>query len=730
MTGEKFVDAETEKIISQLAQDESGKRQYYRPVYSLHKWWARRPGALFRAIILRASEPDKSLFTKEYDLSGDSNYFKDHNLDNIIILDPFMGGGTTLVEANRLGAKVIGCDLNPVAFWIVRETLKSVDLRKLDNYFKQLQQTAGEKIKSLYQTTCPQCHTCSEVLYAFWVRYANCLFCDKTIHLFKRTLLNKGLSRNKPISQTNPATVFCPKCFILNDWTGEDDCQCQSCGHNFDPNNGTYNQGVYNCSQCGKDKISLIKTLQTGQQLQERLIALEYWCPTCQSRLYKSPDEADMAKIHRIEETVQTLNDELIFPQQKISDGDSSIRWQRHNYKYYKDVFNARQILAFNYLIDGIRQIPEKEYQNVFYTVLSNSLEYNNMMTPYNYPHRKLHHLFNYHAMPLTTTPVENAVWGVGKEGAGTFTNCYRRYVRAKEYNQQPFDKFKNIYNSVQTSWSKNEEIAANFVSSFQELAQTPRGAMLLSGDSAHLPEIPDKSVDFVITDPPYFDSIHYSELSNFFYVWLRMMVNHPYFKAEHVPTKHEAIVNANLNKGEKEYTDLLLSVFKECARVLKNEGQLIFTFHHREWRAWWTVLTAIVESGFRVADYFPVMSEYKVNPHIRNKQALDMDLVLVCQKITPYSDTLTLNSPEILERATKNLTKISYNSDNKLFLHFMGELLRTISSTSEGKSVDYNWFAEALSHFDDFLTTIDRVEKEAPVDSLKFEQLRLLETS
>ncbi|MCS6863137.1 MAG: hypothetical protein NZT92_22755 [Abditibacteriales bacterium] len=72
----------------------------------------------------------------------------------------------------------------------------------------------------------------------------------------------------------------------------------------------------------------------------------------------------------------------------------------------------------------------------------------------------------------------------------------------------------------------------------------------------------------------------------------------------------------------------MLTSVFRECARVLKDEGRLIFTFHHTKWRAWWTVLSAIAESGFRVADSFPVMSEYKVNPHVRNKQALDMDLV------------------------------------------------------------------------------------------------------
>lgn len=729
MSKNKFIDTYTEDLVSQLAQDETGKRQYYRPVYSLHKWWARRPGALFRAIILLANKPNNNLFktTGSDSLSQSSDYFKDHNFEDIIILDPFMGGGTTLVEANRLGASVIGCDLNPVSYWIVRETLKPIDLGKLNNYFYELEQNAGEKIKSLYQTKCIHCNSNGDGIYAFWVRYVNCLHCGQSTYLFKRTLLNKGISRNKLPSITNPVTVFCPNCFKLNDWVGQDDCTCKSCGHIFNPNAGSYDQGYYNCLSCKNSKISLIKTLESNQKLSEKLIAIEYWCHICNKRFYKSPDESDLVKIKRIEKELEEHKDDLIFPKQKILEGASSVRWRRHNYDYYYEVFNSRQLLAFNYLIEGIQTIPEEEYRNVFITVFSNSLEYNNMMTPYNYPHRKLHHLFNYHAMPLTTTPVENAVWGVGKEGAGTFTNCYRRYVNAKQYCLKPFDKFKNVYGTVQTSWTKNEKISANFVSSFDELKKIHRGAMLLCGNSAHLPSVPDNSIDFVITDPPYFDSIHYSELSNFFYVWLKSLIENHYFTAENVPTAYEAIVNKEMNKGEKEYQELLMSVFKECERVLKNDGMLIFTFHHIKWRAWWTVLNAITQSGFRVADYFPVMSEYKVNPHIRNKQALDMDLVLICQKkIIPF-EALQISPQEVLQRVLKDFPSKNFgNNGNKLFLHFMGELLRTASSVQENEKICYNWFAETLSHFDDYLSTVELKESVNHFETHSTQQLNL----
>ena len=726
---EKFITGKTEDFISQLAQDETGKRQYYRPVYSLHKWWARRPGALFRSIILATQNEGKDLFTKNGDdsLSPESIYYQAHSLEDVVILDPFMGGGTTLVEANRLGAKVIGCDLNPVSYWIVRETLKPLDLEKLDDYYRQVEKTAGEKIKQLYKTDCAQCGNESDSLYSFWVRSVECPNCQKDVHLYKRTLLNEGRSRNKPVTSDNPATVFCPSCFALNEWDGEKNCDCQSCGASFNPQNGSYDQGYFSCAHCGKEKIQLVDVMRKGKRLNQKLVAIEYWCEKCKGRLYKAPDSKDLEKLNFLQNAFKENRDTYVFPRQKILEGASSVRWRLHNYEYYYEVFTARQLIAFNHLFDGIWSIPEEEYRNALITVFSNSLEYNNMMTPYNYPHRKLHHLFNYHALPLTTTPVENSVWGVGNEGAGTFANCYRRYVQSKKYCAAPFDKFKDLSNTVQTIHARDEKIEANFVSSFSELQETPRGALLLCGDSASLKGVPDQSVDFVITDPPYFDSIHYSELSNFFYVWLSALVKNRYFQAEHVPTDDEAIVNDGMGKGEAEYQNLLLSVFRESGRTLKSNGKLIFTFHHTKWRAWWTVLQAIVQSGLRVTDTFPVMSEYKVNPHIRNKQSLDMDLVLICQKRSIPFDVLSVEPIDILERASLSLSDDSLSSsNNKLFLHFMGELLKTASSNNG--EVTYAWFENVLIHFDDFLTGIKGESIPILYKVPDFGQLRLME--
>ena len=93
-------------FVAQLAKREKQIQQSYRPVIGVHKWFARRAGSLFRALLLAE-------FTNGVPLS--TSFFSNHRLNPLIIGDPFMGGGTPLLEANRLGCHVVGADVNPMA---------------------------------------------------------------------------------------------------------------------------------------------------------------------------------------------------------------------------------------------------------------------------------------------------------------------------------------------------------------------------------------------------------------------------------------------------------------------------------------------------------------------------------------------------------------------------------------------------------------------------------------
>ena len=205
--------------------------------------------------------------------------------------------------------------------------------------------------------------------------------------------------------------------------------------------------------------------------------------------------------------------------------------------------------------------------------------------------------------------------------------------------------------------------------------------------------------MDYVITDPPYYDSIHYSELANFFYVWMKEFCPEvEFFSRETIDSTKEAIVNKGHNKGAKEYTDLMAGVFSSCHRVLKDNGKLVFTFHHKKIEAWWTIAESLSRAGFCVVDTFAVESEYKVNPHIRNKETLDMDLVLICEKIQSAEErpdpSMNIFAP-LVEMASEKHTNPNWH-----YLQFIGSLLIVTTRCYNNSVVNYQWFEELLNQF------------------------------
>ena len=132
-------------FVAGLALREKQIQQNYRPIIAVHKWFARRPGTLFRALTL-AEFGEGSLADAFYA----ANDFPGRK-----VADIFMGGGTPLIEANRVGCDVTGFDINPMAAWIVRQEIEHLDV---DGYQKEAAMLLGklrEAIGHLYVTDCP-----------------------------------------------------------------------------------------------------------------------------------------------------------------------------------------------------------------------------------------------------------------------------------------------------------------------------------------------------------------------------------------------------------------------------------------------------------------------------------------------------------------------------------------------------------------------------------------------
>jgi hypothetical protein len=128
---------------------------------AVHKWFARRPGTLFRSLLL--SEFNTGQLRDEFHQS--------QALTGLSILDPFMGGGTTLIEANRVGCAITGFDINPMAWWIVRQEITDLDLEKYGVAAKALRAALEGEVGDLYRTRGEDCGSNdAHVKYFLWVK--------------------------------------------------------------------------------------------------------------------------------------------------------------------------------------------------------------------------------------------------------------------------------------------------------------------------------------------------------------------------------------------------------------------------------------------------------------------------------------------------------------------------------------------------------------------------------
>jgi adenine-specific DNA methylase len=188
-------------FVAALALREKQIQQNYRPIIAVHKWFARRPGTLFRALLL-AEFGEGAL----RDL-----YFKAHRLAGRCVADPFMGGGTPVLEANRLGCDVIGYDINPMAYWIVRQEVEHLDLIAYRTAAKVLLAELTKTIGSFYTTHCIRCdEPHAPVKYFLWVKIQPCHACGNDIELFPGYLLAEN--------RRHPQNVFiCFQCGTLTE---------------------------------------------------------------------------------------------------------------------------------------------------------------------------------------------------------------------------------------------------------------------------------------------------------------------------------------------------------------------------------------------------------------------------------------------------------------------------------------------------------------------------------
>ncbi|MCL4514607.1 MAG: hypothetical protein M1379_03290 [Firmicutes bacterium] len=333
-----------------------------------------------------------------------------------------------------------------------------------------------------------------------------------------------------------------------------------------------------------------------------------------------------------------------LIPKAEIPDGYNTRQILNFNYRYWSDCFNERQLYALSTLIKGILGLPpevsDKNTKEFLILLLSSCLEFNNMFCSFKGRGTgAVRHMFSHHVLSPEKVPLENNLWGT-PESSGSFSTLYYSKLRkAKEWCLRPVERIINGGKEKELiAPPLDKPIEARFAHSWVELVNTDANAIVRCASSTSLVYIPDQQVDAVITDPPYFDNVNYSELADFFYAWLGLVLkDYPEFQGENTRHEEEAIVNLTQGKTPDFYQDMLFRVFREAHRVLKDEGALVFTFHHATDDAWIRVFKAIQDAGFYCAAAWPIQGEMSVGvPLLGKKNAIEHDMILVCRKWPP----------------------------------------------------------------------------------------------
>lgn len=731
--------------INKLAVPE---RNAFKPIYTMHKWFARRSSSVFRAILLAAMKPAGTDIMEEF--------YKDHTNDpdtnGKVILDPFMGGGTTVVEALRLGCKVIGVDLNPVAWFIVKTEVEPVDIDELKKSFERLSNRivswSGKPLKEtlldLYKTECPSCgNKDADIIYTFWVKSAPCTTgtCDHQTPLFSdyiishkkpsiryyedcecpecnkkfdweiepaaligneslminATQFSAGIGRASarwsyapektktdcpwcsknvtPIVKNNkkkrkkvPLNVlYCPSCEEVWQYRGElktdSILECPTCKYPYNPNEGNLPaKGKFICrGTCNGNVdtiINAIRKMQKIQLLPMRPYALEGYCEQCSSnkngkskkgkffdmeededieltdnnsasilvknngKFFKRFTSQDLAKYQQAKDNWEQQKDRLPYPKSEIPIGEKTKSGLiAHHYNYWYQMFNERQLLAHSTLLNEIDKEDNQVLKEMLLSAFVTALEGNNTFCRYTISGgNKSQGIFSRHDFQPKLTFTENNLWG-SEYGHGMFSNKFNLVIEGKSFCLEPYDRKIGLDDN-------------KFVKSNEKIQPDNESALILSQSSASI-RLNNDFVDYVITDPPYAGNVNYSELSDFFYVWLRILLKDVYqqFLPEQTPKAEEVIENRTRGKTADDFKDGLKNVFRETYRISKDSASLIFTFHHSEDAAWEALLNAVCEAGYLIEAVYPIHGEAETSLHLMNNEAISYDLIHVCKK-------------------------------------------------------------------------------------------------
>ncbi len=648
---------------------ERGASSALPPTNFLHVWWARRPLTISRAAVLGSLLPadfDRATFERllGFGCSGNelvslrarmdtgekvvggfacgrafSNTIRD--TDTIVasdamvafwgklptVIDPMSGGGSIPLEAARLGLTTLASELNPVACSVLEATL---------DYPFRFGAKLAEKARAWGAVWEKRC---TERLDPFYPReklatvhayiLARTVPCPDTGHPTP-LVADWSLSRPKGGLHIVAEPIVLDK--DAGKWTIRVQQVGKGAGQLRQPPQPTYGDGkgvsLFKNTVISKDYI---KAMAQQGKMGSVLYAVATKATTKLD--FRPANDTDRRALEEAEKELERLRPQWeqdgVIPTEAIPIGDKTREPLRAGMRGFADMFSPRQLLVLGTLVEELHRLrPEiiaEEGEDVG---------------------RAVEHLL-----------------ALGFDKFADRNSVMTRWVPSYERLTNTFDRhdfsFKSTFGEMAATSSGNglQWAVANVAKALGEISSLPRAESALpvkvcQGSATNLLDVDDNSVTAMVIDPPYADNVQYSELADFFYVWLKRTQGYrrpEWFSTYLCDHDQEAVVNISRHrdngmlkasqareKAHNFYRNLMTDAFREAHRVLRDDGVLTVMFTHKKQEAWATLFDSLIDAGFTITATFPVQTESQHSLHQAGKNAAQSTVILVSRKREP----------------------------------------------------------------------------------------------
>jgi len=662
---------------------------------TLHLWWARRPLAACRAMLLALLWPDpcdpncpeefkekarevlaplpgkvgttdedlrKALLKfigdfADWDRSSDPVYLEAsrvlvkaaHGDEPPLVVDPFAGGGSIPLEALRVGCDTFASDLNPVACLILKVMLEDIprwgrqklELKKQNGeeieahglvealriVGKEIKDAAEKAVKEFY----PDDEDGARPIAYLWARTVRCESpnCGAEIPLMRSFWLSKKerrkyalryqiMTKGEKIPEVE-FEIFEPKydSEVPSGNITRAKATCLCCNNVLTPERvrsqlaqqkgGSDPIFRVNGERIGGARLTAVVTLKTGQQ----------------GRCYRLPNPKDYKSVWDAQKLIEKIaldklsNGLSVIPDEPTPAGGGSgagraFSIQKYGMMVFGDLFSARQKLGLINLCSSIANrlmsdtLTGSALAEITAGVVSKRADYGSSSTKWHLTFEKTTCTFGRQALPMTWDFVEPTPIGEtsGAYGAG----------------------LASVLQAVET-----------ICPSLSQIGQTELA------DAADFP-LPDSTCQVWFTDPPYYDAVPYSDLSDFFMVWLRRallghpLLTDPFDLTNSLTPKSREVVQDETKKfqgapKDRRFFEARMSeAFAEGSRVLDSEGIGCVVFAHKTTEGWEALLSGMIKGGWTITGSWPIATERPGRLRSQESAALATSVHLVCR--------------------------------------------------------------------------------------------------